>query len=107
MDKGLDCAVASWPCAFLRLARPRAFYFSGRRLADLLELSLKVDNPPLLFRCILQQVSVALGPFCQRLSQYNKVFSTISITYNQVTTTCRGALTVSALLMVMMLVRKA
>jgi hypothetical protein len=34
----------------------------GCRLADLLELSLKVDNPLLLRRRILQQVGPALGP---------------------------------------------
>jgi hypothetical protein len=44
------------------------FLLSGRRLPDLLEFSLKVDNPlPLLGR-ILQQVGPAFGPLCQRLS---------------------------------------
>jgi hypothetical protein len=39
----------------------------GHHLADLLELSLKVDNP-LLLRCrIFQQVGTTLGPLCQRL----------------------------------------
>jgi hypothetical protein len=52
---------------------------------NLLELSLKVNNPLLLYR-ILQQVSPAFGPFCQRLLQYNKVVSIISNMYNQVTT---------------------
>jgi hypothetical protein len=37
---------------------------SGRRLTDLFELSLKVDNPLFLLRCILQQVGPALGPLC-------------------------------------------
>jgi hypothetical protein len=83
------------------------FLLSGCRLTDLLEISLKADNPLLLLRRILQQVGPAFGPVCQRLSQCNKVISIISIMYNQVTTTCRGQLTISALLMVMMLVRKA
>jgi hypothetical protein len=52
---------------------------------NLLELSIKVNNPLLLCR-ILQQVSPAFGPFCQRLLQYNKVVSIISNMYNQVTT---------------------
>jgi hypothetical protein len=34
---------------------------------------LKVDNLFLLLRRIFQQVGPAFGPFCQRLSQYNKV----------------------------------
>jgi hypothetical protein len=37
---------------------------SGRRLTDLFELPLKVDNPLFLLRCILQQVGPALGPLC-------------------------------------------
>jgi hypothetical protein len=36
----------------------------GCRLADLLELSLKVDNPLLLLRRIFQQVGPAFGPLC-------------------------------------------
>jgi hypothetical protein len=36
----------------------------GRRLTDLLELSLKVDNPLFLLLCMLQQVGPALGPLC-------------------------------------------
>jgi hypothetical protein len=36
----------------------------GCRLADLLKLLLKVDNPLFLLRCMLQQVGPALGPFC-------------------------------------------
>jgi hypothetical protein len=36
--------------------------FGGCRLAGLLELSLKVDNPLLLLRRILQQVGPAFGP---------------------------------------------
>jgi hypothetical protein len=36
----------------------------GRRLADLLELLLKVNNPLFLLRCMLQQVGLALGPLC-------------------------------------------
>jgi hypothetical protein len=38
--------------------------FGGCRLAGLLELSLKVDNPLLLLRRILQQVGPAFGPLC-------------------------------------------
>jgi hypothetical protein len=38
--------------------------FGGCRLADLLELSLKVDNPLLFLRRILQQVGPAFGPLC-------------------------------------------
>jgi hypothetical protein len=38
---------------------------SGHRLTELLELSLKVDNPLLLLRCIFQQVGPAFGPLCQ------------------------------------------
>jgi hypothetical protein len=83
------------------------FLLSGRRLTDLLELSLKVDNPLLLLRLIFEQVGPAFGPLCQRLSHYNKVVSPISTTHNQVTTTCCRQLTVSAILMVTMLVRKA
>jgi hypothetical protein len=40
------------------------FLFGGCRLTNLLELSLKVDNPLLLLRCILQQVGPAFGPLC-------------------------------------------
>jgi hypothetical protein len=83
------------------------FLLSGRRLTDLLELSLKVDNPLLLLRRIFQQVGPAFGPLCQRLSQYDKIINTISTTQNQVTTTHCRQLTVSAVLMVIMLVRKA
>jgi hypothetical protein len=39
-------------------------HFGGCRLADLLELSLKVDNPLLFLRRILQQVGPAFGPLC-------------------------------------------
>jgi hypothetical protein len=38
------------------------FLFGGCRLMDLLELSLKFDDPLLLLRCILQQVGPAFGP---------------------------------------------
>jgi hypothetical protein len=62
------------------------FLLGGRRLTYLVKLSLKVDNPLLLLRCIFQQVGPAFGPLCQRLSQYNKVISTISTMHNQVTT---------------------
>jgi hypothetical protein len=41
------------------------FLLSGHRLMDLLELSLKVDNPLLLLRRILQQVGPAFALFCQ------------------------------------------
>jgi hypothetical protein len=40
-----------------------AFLLSRRRLRDLLELSLKVDNTLLLVRCILQKVGPALSTF--------------------------------------------
>jgi hypothetical protein len=80
---------------------------SGRCLADLLELSLKVDNPLFLRRRIPQQVSPTLGPFRQLLPQHDKIVSNTSITYNQTTTTRRKMPTVSALLMVTMLVRKS
>jgi hypothetical protein len=36
----------------------------GRHLTDLLELSLKVDNPLFLLLRMLQQVGPALGPLC-------------------------------------------
>jgi hypothetical protein len=49
------------------------FLLSSCRFTHLLELSLKVDNLFLLLRRIFQQVGPAFGPFCQRLSQYNKV----------------------------------
>jgi hypothetical protein len=83
------------------------FLLSGCRLTGLLELSLKVDNPLILLRRILQQVGPAFGPFRQRLSQYNKVIIIISFTYNEVTTKRCRQLTVSAVLMVTMLVGKA
>jgi hypothetical protein len=83
------------------------FLLGGRCLADLLELSLKVDNPLLLLRRIFEQVGMAFDPLCQRLSQYNKVVSIISIIHNQVTTTRCRQLTISAVLMVTMLFRKA
>jgi hypothetical protein len=38
--------------------------FGSRRLTDLLELMLKVDNPLLPLRRVLQQVDPALSPFC-------------------------------------------
>jgi hypothetical protein len=76
----------------------------GRRLADLLDLSLKVDNSLLLHRRILQQVGPALGPLCQRLPQHGKIVSNTSITYDQATTTRRNTLTVSTLLILMMMV---
>jgi hypothetical protein len=76
----------------------------GCCLADLLELSLKVDNPLLLLRRILQQVGLAFCLFCQRQSQYTKV---VKYHFNHKTTTRCRQLTVSAVLMVTMLVRKA
>jgi hypothetical protein len=95
------------PCAFPRRAHPRASSYRQRRLADLLELSLKVDNP-LLLRCrILQQVGPTLVPLCQRLPQHDKIVNKTSTTYKQATTTRRKTLTISAWLMVTMLVRKA
>jgi hypothetical protein len=54
------------------------FLLGGCRLTDLLELSLKVDDPLLLLRCIFQQVNPALGALCQGLSQYNSVMYGIS-----------------------------
>jgi hypothetical protein len=36
----------------------------GHSLTNLLELSLKVDDPLLLLRCMLQQVGPAFGPLC-------------------------------------------
>jgi hypothetical protein len=83
------------------------FLLGGCRLTDLLEFSLKVDNPLLLLSRILQRVGAAFGPLCQRLSQYNKVVSTISTMQNQVITTRRRQLTFSAVLIVTMLVCKA
>jgi hypothetical protein len=79
----------------------------GRRPADLLVLSLKIDNPLLLHHRIPQQVGPTLGPLCQRLPQHDKIVSNTSITYNQTTTTRRKTPTVSVLMMVTMLVRKA
>jgi hypothetical protein len=79
----------------------------GRRLVDLPELSLKVDNPLLFRRRILQKVGPALGPLCQRVSQHDQIVNNASITYDQATTTCRKTLTVSALLILTMLVRTA
>jgi hypothetical protein len=69
--------------------------------------SLEVDNPLLLLHRILQQVGLAFGPLCQRLPQNNKIVNNASITCDQTITTCHGVLIVSAVLMVMMLVRKA
>jgi hypothetical protein len=83
------------------------FLLDGCRLTDLFELSLKVDNLLLLLDCVLQQVGLAFGPLYQRLSHYKMVVSTISIAHNQVTTTHCRQLTVSAVLMVTMLVCKA
>jgi hypothetical protein len=40
----------------------------SRRFLDLFELLLKLNDPLLLHRYILQQVGAALGPVCQRLS---------------------------------------
>jgi hypothetical protein len=40
------------------------FLFGGCRLTDLLELSLKVDDPLLLLRCVLQQVGPTFGSLC-------------------------------------------
>jgi hypothetical protein len=39
-------------------------FLGGSRLADRLELSLKVNYPLLLLRRILQQVSPTFGPLC-------------------------------------------
>jgi hypothetical protein len=39
-------------------------FLGGSSLANLLELSLKVDNPLLLLRRMLQQVGPAFGPLC-------------------------------------------
>jgi hypothetical protein len=50
----------------------------GYCLAELLEFSLKVNNPLLLRRRILQQVGPALSPVCQRLPQHDKIVSIIS-----------------------------
>jgi hypothetical protein len=38
--------------------------FGSCRLTDLLELLLKVGNPLLPLRLVLQQVDLAIGPFC-------------------------------------------
>jgi hypothetical protein len=73
---------------------------------NLLELSLKVDDPMLLIRRILQQVDPALGTFRQGLS-HNKVVSHILYTCHRKIVARRNQLTVSAVLMVTMLVRKA
>jgi hypothetical protein len=40
------------------------FLFGGCRITDLLELSLKVDDPLFLLRRILQRVGPAFGPLC-------------------------------------------
>jgi hypothetical protein len=40
------------------------FLFGGCRLTDLLELSLKVDDPLLLLRRVLQQVGPTFGSLC-------------------------------------------
>jgi hypothetical protein len=53
------------------------FLGSSSSLADLLELSLNVDNPLLLSRIVLQQVGTALSPVCQRLPQQDNIVSTI------------------------------
>jgi hypothetical protein len=82
------------------------FLFGDRHLTDLLELSLRVEDLLLLVRCNFQQVGPALGPLCQGLSQYNKVVSSISTRHLQ-EKTHRRQLTISAVLMVTMLVRKA
>jgi hypothetical protein len=79
----------------------------GCRLADLLELALKVDNLLFFPYRILQQVGPTFVPLCQRLSQYNKVVRTTSTMQNQVITTRRKQLIVNAVLIVTMLVCKA
>jgi hypothetical protein len=45
---------------------------------DLLELLLKVSDLLLLRRRVLQQVSLAFGPFCKGLPQHNKLISNTS-----------------------------
>jgi hypothetical protein len=62
-----------------------SFLLSRRRLTNLLELSLKVDDPLLLLRRILQQVGPALGTFRQGLSRNNKVVSHVRSTHHQKT----------------------
>jgi hypothetical protein len=79
----------------------------GYRLAGLLELSPKVDNPLFFIHLILQQVRPNFGSLCQRLSQGNKIVSTIRTMQNQVVTTRSRQLTVNTVLIVTMLVRKA
>jgi hypothetical protein len=79
----------------------------GYRLADLLELSPKVDNPLFFLRLILQQDRPNFGSLCQQLSQGNKIVSTIPTMQNQVVTTRSRQLTVDTVLIVTMLVRKA
>jgi hypothetical protein len=80
--------------------------FGSCRLMDLLELLLKVDNLLFFLRRVLQQVSPALGLFCYGLSQYIKLVSRISTRHHQEKYIVRK-LTVSALLIVTMLVYKA
>jgi hypothetical protein len=84
-----------------------SFLLSHHRLTDLLELSLKVYDPLLHLHSILQQVGSALGMFHYGLSQNNKDVSHISSARHQKTTARCRQLTVSAVLMVIMLVCKA
>jgi hypothetical protein len=72
---------------------------------DLLELLLKVSDPLLLRRRVLQQVSPAFGLFCQGLPQHNKLVSDTS-TNTSSEKYIVSKPTISAWLMVTMLVRK-
>jgi hypothetical protein len=50
----LNCAVASTALRFSSASSSSSLLLGGYRLVDLLELSLKVDNPLLFLRRILQ-----------------------------------------------------
>jgi hypothetical protein len=79
----------------------------GRRLVDLLELSLKVDNPLLLLCAFFSRSAQPLAlcaSDCCKVTRSSKSFQLRTI---KSPATCCGQLTVSALLMVTMLVRKA
>jgi hypothetical protein len=82
------------------------FLLGSRRLTDLLELLFKVSDPLLLCRRVHQQVGPTLGPFCQGLLQHNKLVSDTS-TNTSSEKYIVSKPTVSAWLMVTMLVHKA
>jgi hypothetical protein len=79
----------------------------SRRLTYLLKLSLKVDDTLFFLLCMPQLVGLTLGPLCQRLLQNHKVVSDTHEKNSQIVIVHHKQLTMSAWLMVTMLVCKA